>query len=229
MLVTWMLAGLSVLFAMLFSLLVLLLMFGPEDLERDIERHKHSVLGGQGGPHAQPDYLLAFNQVDLGEPTGDEEFDGARGQLAALALGAERAWFEPMFWFFLLGPCGAVLYRLVDNLLRDDGDESGLAVALTQVREIMEWLPARISAIALGIAGTLVPVLDTFRRLGPLHFPLSRELVARAALAAIDHGRIRDVISGDAHLYRINQMHALVKRAMMAWLVFIALLALAVT
>jgi membrane protein required for beta-lactamase induction len=93
--------------------------------------------------------------------------------------------------------------------------------------EALEYLPARLSVLTFGIAGTLVPVLEELRATGLTRWRVSASLVARCALAAIDHGRIRDVISGDSRTYRINQVYALVRRALVAWVIVIAGVAIA--
>jgi len=221
--------GISSVLGYVFGLVVLVLMLGPEDLAAEVDWHKRAANAAEvSGPAlVPPAYIRHAAPVDLGPATGDEEFDSARDELAALALAAEHAWFQPVFWFLVLGPVGAVMYRLCANLRRSEGLSGELAHKIASVREALEFVPARISVIALGVAGTLVPVLDCARHSGLMTWGASATLVARSALAATDNGRIREVIGGDAQVYRINQMHALLRRAMAVWLVLAAALALA--
>lgn len=221
--------GISSVLAYVAGLAVLVLMFGPEDLAAEVDWHKRAAnaTGDEGPILVPPAYVRHAAPVDLGPATGDQEFDSARSELAALALAAEHAWFQPVFWFLVFGPVGAVLYRLCANLRRSEGLSGDLAHKIASVREALEFVPARISVLALGIAGTLVPVLDCARHSGLTTWGASATLVARSALAATDNGRIREVIGGDAQVYRINQMHALLRRAMTVWLVLAAALALA--
>lgn len=220
---------LSALLAYAVSLIVFVLMLGPEDLAAEVAAHQREPVTGarDGQGMTPPAYLRHAGPVDLGPLTGDDEFDEARGELAALALAAEHAWFQPLFWFLALGPVGAVAYRLCANLRRVPGLSTEIAQRLAIVREALEFVPARITVVALGVAGTLVPVLDCARHAGLGTWGASATLVARAALAATDNGRIREVIGGDAQRYRVNQMHALLKRAMTVWLVIAAAVALA--
>ena len=51
-------------------------------------------------------------------------------------------------------------------------------------------------------------------------------MVAQSALAAIEQGRQAEVIGGDVDVYRMNLMMAMLKRAVVVWLVLLALLAL---
>ena len=152
----------------------------------------------------------------------------SRADLAGLALAADRSWYQPLFWFCLCGPLGAFAYRLSANLAAEAAGEASITSALTQAREIMEALPARLTVVAFGIAGSLVPVLVTVREIGVLRWGASSELLARAALAAIDNGRADQVSAGDTRVYHLNLMHSLVRRTLVVWLVFLAIGALLV-
>ena len=222
------LSGVSSFLGLMFSLALLMLMIGPEDLNREVAEHKQGLTGVAPDLARRTVYLTSAAKLSLGPPSGDEEFDQARGELAALGVGAHALWYQPIFWFFVLGPCGAVAYRLVLNLQRDPELDPDVSRALERCRDLLEWPAAHITAIALGTAGTLVPVIESLRQ-GREEKLRPADLVARAALAATDNGRIREVISGEAHFYRINQMHALVKRGLTVWLVLLALFALAVS
>jgi AmpE protein len=210
------------------SLAFLLLMLGPADLNRAVERHRQRATLGDDAPRAadEIDFLAQGRELPLGEASGDPQLDATRGELAALAVAADRAWFEPLFWFFVGGPVGALAYRLCANLGAAAESERSVASALAEAREALEWVPGRVTVLALGIAGTLMPVVETAQRVGLLDWGRTSELIGRAGLAAIDHGRIVEVISGDPRIYRLNLMHALVRRTLNVWLVFIAIGAL---
>lgn len=207
---------------------VLLLMIGPRDLDRDVDAHNRASSGAAPAtaPARHPEFLALAAGLPLGAPAGDERIEESREEMAGLALAADSAWYQPLFWFLVLGPIGAVLYRLSANLCFARDIDDDLARALEQVHEALEWLPARVTVLAFALAGTFVPVLETARAVGLLRWGSSAELVARTALAAVDNGRINDAIVGDPDVYRMNAMHALVKRALHLWLVFLAALAL---
>jgi len=210
----------------LVSLVVLVWMLGPTDLNREIEEYRLALsLTGDERAAATPAFTTTTAGIDFGPPSGDEQFDACRGELAALALAAERAWFAPLFWFFVGGPAGVVAYRLVTSLERAPQVEGSIAAALRQVHEALAFIPARITAISLGIAGTLVPVLEGARAAGAFRWGASAALVARSALAATDYGRVHDGSGDDPHLYRLNQMRALVRRALNVWMALLAILA----
>ena len=206
------------------SLALLLWMLGPTDLNREIEEYRRSLdLSGDERVAATPAFTSTTAGIDFGLPTNDLEFDACRAELAALAVAAERAWFAPLFWFFVLGPCGAVVYRLAVSLERAALLEASIGGAMTWIHEALAWIPARITAINLGIAGTLLPVLEGARTAGVFRWGASTELVAKSALAATDYGRVQDGSGDDPHIQRLNQMRALVRRALNVWMVLLAI------
>ena len=208
------------------SLGLLVWMLGPTDLNREIEEYRRALfLSGDERAAATPAFVTTTANIDFGPPSGDAEFDGCRAELAAVALAAERAWFAPLFWFFVAGPAGVVAYRLAASLERAPQVEASIAPALAWLHEALAFVPARITAISLGIAGTLVPVLEAAPAAGAFRWGASAALVARSALAATDYGRVHEGSGDDLHLLRLQQIRALVRRALNVWMALLALLA----
>ena len=213
------------LFYHLASLALLVWLLGPTDLKREIEEYRRSL--GAGRDEYTPAFAVTTAGLDLGPASGDPEFDACRGEFAAIALSAERAWFAPLFWFFVAGPVGVLAYRLAANLEHAAEVEDSIARVVGQVHEALACVPARITALSLGVAGTLVPVLEGLVAGGLFRWGASAQLVARAALAATDHGRVHDDASDAPRRYRAAQMDALVRRALNVWMVLFAVAAVA--
>ena len=205
------------------SLLFLLCMLGPSDLNRDVERYRF-VRGNAPGDEVAnyPGFVTLGRGIALADGPAALGVADERADLAGLAVAADRAWFEPLFWFFVLGPVGALLYRLCANLEQSRALDQDAAAIVSELRSALEWLPARITVLALGVAGTLMPTLEAARAFGLTRWGDSADLIGHAALAASHDGRIDEVIGDDPQIYRLNQMHALVKRALTVWLVMFA-------
>jgi len=75
---------------------------------------------------------------------------------------------SPLFWFILLGPAGAVLQRLsciLDKLWGHRYErfvEFGWAAA--RLDDLLQWLPARITALSYAIMGSFEEALHCWRR-----------------------------------------------------------------
>ena len=91
----------------LFSAAVLYYAWGPRDLERDVEAIDKASDTAQRTAAAQ-----ALKQENDG---ADVTFDAEHLVLAVFHAGLKR-WFGVLFWFAVLGPCGALLYRLAQLL-----------------------------------------------------------------------------------------------------------------
>jgi adenosylcobinamide-phosphate synthase len=75
-------------------------------------------------------------------------------------LSSHRHVFGPLFWFMLLGPAGAVLYRLSMGVAKDWVVPGGPLVESERFGEFaqrafqfLDWLPARLTAVTFAIVG----------------------------------------------------------------------------
>jgi len=84
------------------------------------------------------------------------------GEVARLAieralLASHRHVFGPLFWFTLLGPAGAMLYRLSMHFGtawdRADANDGRFGEFSRRAFEIIDWLPVRVTATCFAIVG----------------------------------------------------------------------------
>src|SRR3970282_994329 len=95
---------------LVFALAVLFYTWGPRDLDVDVE----AILD------ARDPLARRAAAARLWPRTGTASLEG--GALAeAVFRSALQRWFGVLFWFLLLGPVGALLYRLT-QLATDGGD-----------------------------------------------------------------------------------------------------------
>lgn len=77
-------------------------------------------------------------------------------------LGFER-WFSAIFWFVLIGPVGAVFYRLT-ALAQEAPDQSDEVVALaTRLRWLLEWPAVRLLGLSFALTGNFVGCIQHWR------------------------------------------------------------------
>lgn len=165
LLVWWLRGELSNSFAELtFSTVTLLLCLGPRDLADDVQRLLRARESGDAAQVAQLSRdLMHGPQPEVG-PT-------QRTLLGALFIQSHERLFGVLIWFFVFGPAGAVLYRLASHLPRvlRDSDSAAIDTPALRVAEgihgVLAWLPARITALIYGLAGSLDDALMQWRRL----------------------------------------------------------------
>jgi membrane protein required for beta-lactamase induction len=123
-------------------------------------------------PESMAEFYIEAVDADNGEAlqdateavTGTREYASNRDRLTAFVNGlfirANQNLYAVIFWFVLLGPLGAALYRLSVEL-RAQRDICGdqFADLAGQWVAVMDWAPARISALAMGVVGAFDPAL----------------------------------------------------------------------
>ncbi len=139
---------------LLFSAAVLLVCFGPRDLADDVQRLRAARSAGDAATVARLSRVLQLGPM----PDADH-----RSLLGALFIQSHERRFGACLWFIVLGPAGAVLYRVASRLavLIEDTAAQRQAALL---HSLMAWLPARITALLYGMAGSMDDALDAFGR-----------------------------------------------------------------
>lgn len=143
------------------------------------------------------------------------DVDGLRAATGeVLALRFLREWFAVLFWFALLGAPGALLYRCLERVVATTG--SG-ACPLAW----LEWPALRAFGLAAAVSGR------AGRALGPWAASLwSADDQARVAGGYVEQALEElpaDLDPGIALAARVRALEALFRRAVLAWLVLVAL------
>lgn len=92
---------------------------------------------------------------------------GARSVAETILIQANERLFSVLFWFVLLGPAGAVLYRvtwfLSERQSGDGGVDAPFALAARRLQGILGWVPARLTVICYGLAGNFEEAIHDWR------------------------------------------------------------------
>lgn len=134
-----------------FGLVALLVSFGPRDLWEDVYALAHAR------SRAHHDDVEARAVALCRRASGRGPSDVAAPTVfgAVLVQGHERV-LAVLLWFFVVGPTGALFYRLVRELpalaARDPATRTTARVA-EYVHGLAAWVPARIVAVIYALAG----------------------------------------------------------------------------
>jgi AmpE protein len=140
----------------LLALVVLIYSFGPHDLDTDVAE----IVATEDDEQRQK----ALGKL-LRKPV-PEDAEACRAEaVEAVFREALRRWFGIIFWFAVLGIVGALLYRLVDWLVREDHslteDQKDLFV---RTQQIMDWPAAQLMTLSLAIATDFDSVFAAWKR-----------------------------------------------------------------
>ena len=214
---------LAALLQLVFGLAVLLFSFGPHAFEADIE----AILKAPDQPRREAaaqalcddGEAVAWTTADLGEAT---------------AYAALRRRFGVLFWFFLLGPGGALLYRLSRQLGHDSSLalDSGARTSARYLANALDWLPAQLMVFTLALVGHWDAVIGAWRRWHQQAAPNSWYLSNPSFLGAAARADVlTDIEGGDGYteertdpLHELRRLRDALLRALLAWLSVVALI-----
>lgn len=157
--------------------------------------------------------LIADQQLGVVDEQGTGLLQQVSQRMAATSL---QDYFVPVFWYLLLGPLGALAYRLLELTRQQWGHSASRPAAI--LVHALEWIPARLLALSLALVGQYDHTLSTLRSMVAEWEISAGELVGRCATAALAAGTVD---TGTAVLEETRQ---LMIRAILAWAVVIAFL-----
>ena len=137
--------------------------------------------------------------------------------------------FAVLFWFTVLGPAAALAYRLAAlersaSLAQQQDSSSGSLHLL----HWLDWLPARLSGIGYALIGNFDACVDAWRQRVTASRADAAELIEACGDAALGLRGLAAEAAGEALIQagvrEIEAIEALQRRALVLWLVVIAVL-----
>lgn len=122
--------------------------------------------------------------------------------------------FAPVFWYILLGPVGVIVYRMNSQLQ----SLAPVKVQAGQINAVLDWVPARLSALLYMLVGNFQSGLAVLARYLVAEPKKNKSLLGEAGCAAAQSA------NEEAELVAAE---ALVEHAIILSLVFLALFTLA--
>jgi len=194
----------------IFNVAVLVYCLGPKDLDTQVRAFIHAYT--HADKEAARHHLADITHTNIETKASLTLPQMLHAVIEAILIEANERWFAVIFWFVVLGPLGAVFYRLSALLKNNEtGLESGASddfvAAAQHLYAILGWLPARITAISYAIMGSFVDAIDGWNQ-GIRHQfngqldgqPVNRsssnaDVVRNSGLGAL---RMHDVVQGTA-------------------------------
>lgn len=247
--------------AMLWNVVVLYVTLGFRQFSHHFTRIRDALESGDEA--AAREGLATWRQVDASEVPRSEV---VRHVIEYSVLSAHRHVFGVLFWFTVLaalglGPAGAVMYRVAEYLSRywsrmSIGGAAPVSERLQQSAKqawmVLDWLPARMTALGFAVVGSFEEAIDGWR-FHTKHFPNDNDGVILAATAgainvrlggsalkmreALQIAPIYDDDEGlqepgvtpgrEAEISHLRSVVGLVWRSVVVWMLLIALLSLA--
>ncbi len=216
------------LLSLLFALVVVVYCLGPDDLDNQAA-----------------DFIDAQDRNDddnakifAGQLCECEAAESKTGRIEqasdAVLFQANQRIFAVVLWFLILGPLGAVFYRLSRHLVKcklDDNDNEGGNVFMQGVQRlifILDRLPARATAASYALAGDFEQTIASWRQWRQDRTEAYSE-EARGLLVQTGNGALLLNGNDDDDEQSTNRVEAalsLVWRSLVVWLAILALVSL---
>lgn len=193
--------------------LILLWSFGRGDLTRSLQAFRASWLRGD----AEAASLEA--ERDLGVQAGDAPALLRQVQ-GYLLWQSYQGFFAVIFCYVLLGPLGALAYRLL-ALLAEQHEIGSLRAPALRLRHLLDWLPSRLLVLSLALAGNFVLA-------GRVLWPRLLDMQAVACRLVVEGGRAAAELgeplpAGRAGVASLDALQQLLLRAGLVWASALAL------
>lgn len=197
----------------------------------------YSLVAEEIADRLRSDHLDHARQL-LEQWRGGETAEFGPTEIAGLTIEqvfshSHRQMFGVLFWFVLLGPAGAVLFRL-SSILARRWKESSPAFGHVPVAifHAINWLPARLSALTYAVAGNFEDAMFCWRTQSAA-WPEAEESVVVAAGAGAMGVKLGQPLSvggqsvaraeiglgGDPDPDQIDSTVSMVWRGLVVWLV----------
>jgi adenosylcobinamide-phosphate synthase len=232
MLLAWLLV-LNKTLAMLAEVLLLYLAIGGSSLAQHARAVTEALSLG--------DLPLARQRVSWMVSRDTDQLDSegvARSTVESVLENGNDALFGALFWFLLLGAPGVVMYRLVNTLDAMWGYRTErylqFGYAAAKLDDLLNWPPARLTALTYALAGDSVRAWRCWRTQGHRTDSPNGGVVMAAGAGALGvqlggptsyHGVVSDKpLLGEglpARAQDITRAIRLVQRALLIWLVVI--------
>ena len=162
----------------LFGIAILLYCLGPKNIWVQSYRCINQL--HKEDPKIAVDCIQA--EFGIGSIDTSQQFHQAFTRAIFIA-GYQRV-FAVVFWFVLLGPAGAVLYRSIT--LMSEESPLGLTYTAKQIQQLLDWIPIRILTFIFALGGHFTRVITCWKK-SVLKGPETNDaMLAECGMAALD-------------------------------------------
>jgi membrane protein required for beta-lactamase induction len=199
----------------IFGVIVFIYCLGPACLSTDIEAYIHARVMGDDDEALH--YAGTITEAAASTSPDQQISDVTR---AILYVANERI-FATIFWFIILGPFGAMLYRLISELSKQI-EYNDLAEFSDFIHAIMAWVPARMLAAGYALTGNFDGAYHAYKDRA---YTSDCSQSNNEVLVSTGLGAMRN-LEMTSELASIHAAQALVMRSVIVWIGILAVMTL---
>jgi len=215
----WVIIGIFYPAIMLFDLLVLLYCLGPRYLNPELDRYITAV--------EYNDYSDAEAMARSFVINGEDEPGTQKEILGSIILSSNQRLFGVLFWFIILGPFGALLYRLSCILWTRQYDIHGAySDAVRQLYNILTWPVARLLAFSYALTGNMMRAIEAWRQTESSSLQVNEKVMLATGFASLDDDISIGEMTDDEYIDALKSLRGLMNRTILLWLSVLGLMTL---
>jgi len=212
-----------------FAVGVLIVSIGTRGLERELEEYRRALERND----REAAYMHVRELLREGPPENAGEMN--RKLIEMMLVRNNERLLAILFWFAALGPVGAVLYRSscqLKGIRHSSGVLSeGFLDAMLRLHAILDWIPARVTALCYAAIGSFVESVQQWRvgvrEWGGDVYTGNRLVLIHSGIGALRLHDLETERDNDSLREDIVDAEALIHRTVIVWLTGFALLTIA--
>jgi len=205
----------------LFATLLLIYCLGPEDLDEDVHAYLHAI------EHDDDEAASHYAEKVIGYVFAGTPSEVIRKVKATVFIQGNSRMLGVLFWFVILGPAGALLYRLSDIQNRVYMSQQSEHAHYQRLFYILSWIPVRLSVLGYAVVGSFIDTMSKWQGMADFWKEDNDTLMIISGMGALQHDEnIDHEEGGPLDTTDVIEALALVKRTLIFWLAVLAVLTL---
>ena len=207
----------------LFALAVLLNSIGPVFLNQSLNAYVEA-LNDEDDVRARHYAGELCRSVAAPEPDKDQQ-----EIIGSIFVEANERLYAVIFWFIVLGPFGAMLYRLANILKFKYQDVHGAyADSAIHLNHILNWPSTRLFALGNALAGNMIEAMEAWKMNEDGSFAVNEAVLISSGFGALHYRPGTDMQEDDLdRSYWIRAIQGLINRTLIVWLTVLAIMTIA--
>ncbi|RYZ73263.1 MAG: hypothetical protein EOP91_05695 [Lysobacteraceae bacterium] len=227
-LLQWLLhAPLLGLLGLVYAIAVLVYAWGPRDLDVDVE----AIIDAYDAPSRRQAMARLWEEGEAVAADGP-------ALVEAVFRNALHRWFGVLFWFLLLGPVGAMLYRLTAFSAEGAFARTLPAATVSGARglyAILDWPVAQLMVLSMALVGNFDAVFGAWREAHGNRWQLDSGFLGAVARASVRSELAEEaeeyaeegMVQAMRELPELRDAMSLVWRILVLWMAVLALFVIA--
>jgi AmpE protein len=209
------------LFGLAFNVIVIYLCLGPRDLDKQIDNYLDAIDVGD-----EQQRFASASRLTTDTPSTDLSTQAIQ-VCKSLFIEANIRIFAVLFWFILLGPVAAVVYRLLDQWYRNSYLPSSLSSLHSEIGMLagwLDWIPTRLSMFAYMVSGNFDAGLQAYRNVQHTAINAYQQNCEFLVTVGFHSVSVDDAGSQAQAIDMVKKSRGLILRSLVVWLVLILLI-----